>query len=181
MPPPAALLPYPTLLPVPMALFSNSCTPPSMFRVPLLKMAPPSADVPEPATKPPCNSIFFRTNEPPEPGAISKKRIGDPLPTSMMLPLPLMVRVEATVLPMTGNPLGPFVLLFTAVNEYGPLPVRLMVLAAAPFVLAEWMSAMSAAVVAALKAERQTRFSKASTYRRRFILRRRAAGLTFRG
>ena len=54
--------------------------------------------------------------------------------------------------------------------EYGLLPVRLMVLAAARFVLAEAMSAIGAAGLAALKTVRQSRFSKASTYRGRLIL-----------
>ena len=112
---PLRSLPAPPLVkPVPLAPFSNSWTPPSTFRVPLLKMAPPSADVPEPSAEPPCSSIFFKTSEPPEPGAISRADCRPGVP-STTLPLPLMVRVEATVLPMTGNPFGPLVLLFTPV------------------------------------------------------------------
>ena len=46
-----------------------------------------------------------------------QRKPGAPGVRSMVTPLPLMVRVEATALPMTGKPLGPSVVLLTPVNR----------------------------------------------------------------
>jgi hypothetical protein len=99
---------------LPSALLLCTVTP-FRVRVPWLKMAPPSADLPEPRARPFCSVRFCNVSDPPL--ATSNRRnagVPEAVLRSMVSPLPAMVSLS--FLAMTGSPVGPSVVLFTAVN-----------------------------------------------------------------
>src|SRR5262249_27460938 len=81
---------------------------------------------------------------------------------SMVSPLPMIVRLSAFLPPITGSPLAPLEVLFTAVMSKVVLATRVMVFAP-PALFAALMSAIRSAVVAAVKLDGSERSSSASS------------------
>ena len=85
---------------------------PVRVSVPWLKMAPPSAETPQPKARPFCSVRFCSVSEPPL-ATSNRRKAGVPVAVlrSMVSPLPTMVRLSSAT--MTGRPLSP---LFIAVK-----------------------------------------------------------------
>src|SRR5262249_254253 len=81
---------------------------------PWLYTVPASAELPEPNARPFCRVRFCRVSEPPMATSKSRKSaVPEAVLRSIVSPLPTMVSVS--FLAMTGRPVEPSVLLFTAV------------------------------------------------------------------